>query len=68
MLAYEQIVTDFEATKHDDKYIEDFRPWGSNSICAWFNDGSIEKIKSCDGHIVRQHITEEDVKRHYRRE
>lgn len=48
------------------KMIKDYRPWGSNSIIIWLNNGMTYKVKYIDDeHFIMQTVTAEDIARKF---
>ena len=44
----------------------DYRPWGTNSILIWLNNGMAYKVKRTDtNHFIMQAVSESDIKNHY---
>lgn len=47
--------------------VEDYRPWGTNSIMIWLNNGHAYKCKRyAPGKFTMQILSEEDIKRKYK--
>lgn len=46
--------------------VKDYRPWGTNSIAVWLNNGMIYKVKRYDkNHFHMQTLSEDDVNKKY---
>ena len=46
--------------------VEDYKPWGRNSIIVWLKGGYAYKVKRrAPGAFVMQKVSEEDIKKKY---
>lgn len=48
------------------KMVEDYKPWGTNSIAVWLKNGQVYKVKRhAPGRFTMQSLSKEDIAKKY---
>lgn len=66
-LTYNDIYNEFcQWSPEHAKMVIDYKPWGSNSIIVWFNDGHAYKCKRhAHDRFTMQVVSKEDINRKF---
>lgn len=64
---YHEIYQEFcEWSLEHAKMVEDYKPWGTNSIAVWLKNGQVYKVKRhAPGRFTMQSLSKEDIAKKY---